>query len=132
MHRSREFATRQRDNTTSSYDRSRSRGRENEVCNRRKYPRTRSPSARRHYRCENSSGGFVQSRQEEYHPERSFTPPLPITLPNTQEGSESIHSLSQALLRGFDNILNKPNTNTGIINHNIISEFNPIHNDVRE
>jgi len=110
MHRNRSISDRRRDRLVTSSARSRSR-----------------------------SGGhddiYVYRRRRSVDQERSYTPPLAVATTSRQysqqEGSESIYSLSQALLKGIEGIANRTN-NSGVINNKIIDEFNPVNNDIVE
>lgn len=70
-------------------------------------------------------------RHREDTPERSFTPPL-ASSSRRHEGSEAVHSLSHALLEGISQLIGSQPHKTGIVDKNIINEFNPLNQDIKE
>lgn len=91
---------------------------------------TSSPSARERSKSGGESpGDRGLFRYGEMGQERSFTPPR---MSGEQNGSESFYSLSQALIQGINKIANNSNNRSGVINNNIIEEFNPVDKDIRE
>ena len=101
---------------------------------RRRDLETPSARSRSRRRCspEPLSGAYKVSRPRDEIQVRSFTPPCDIASSSKHDGSESNHTLSKVFLKGIEQILSSKNVNQGVINNNIIAEFNPLLHDIME